>query len=80
MIKMKALDTMHVSNAQADNLLAGDEFTVSEAEAKQLEDRKLAKRIGAAKEAEAPANKMQAAPENKSVISSIATKPARKGK
>jgi len=43
-VSMIALDTMHVSSVQAENLHSGDEFAVSEGEAKQLEARGLAKR------------------------------------
>ena len=65
-VTMKALDTMHISNVQADNLLAGDKFDISEAEAKMLEDRGLAKRVGVAKDK--PENKMmKEAPEIKPI-------------
>jgi hypothetical protein len=50
-VTMKALDTMHISNVQAGNLTEGDVFTVSEAEAKILEDRGLAERGGTASKA-----------------------------
>lgn len=69
-VKMKALDTLHISNVQADNIMEGDTFEVSETEAKQLEDRNLAKRVSGAKaEKAAPENKMEAAPTNKAPIS-----------
>lgn len=48
---MKALDTLHMSNVHADNLVEGDVFLVSEAEAKHLEDRGLAERGGSASKA-----------------------------
>jgi hypothetical protein len=77
-VKMKALDTFHASNVQADNLVEGDTFTANEAEAKQLEQRGLAKRIGSAKaESEAPASKAEkAAPENKIISAAPADKGA----
>lgn len=45
-VTMKALDTMHISNVRADNLQAGDVFTVSESDAKRLEASGLAERGG----------------------------------
>lgn len=79
-VKMKALDTFHASNVQAENILAGDDFEINEVEAKQLEDRKLAKRVGGAKaEPAAPENKMEAASANKGLISAAGiTAPNRK--
>jgi hypothetical protein len=71
-VKMKALDTLHISNVQADNLLKDDTFEVSETDAKQLEERGLAKRMGKAEKA-APENKMEAAPANKAPISARST-------
>lgn len=50
-VPMKALDTMHMSNVHADNLVEGSVFLVSEAEAKHLEDRGLAERGGKASDA-----------------------------
>lgn len=50
-VTMKALDTFHISNVQADNLNEGDVFHVSEADAAILEKRGLAERGGAAKDA-----------------------------
>lgn len=80
-VKMKAIDTLHVSAAGPDNIEAGASFEVNETEAKQLEDRGLAKRVGAAKAEPAPANKMADAPDNKGIISaktlSISTKKAK---
>lgn len=76
-VEMKALDTMHMSNVQAENLVAGDTFSVSETDAKILEDRGLAKRTG--KKA-APENKMAAAPENKGLISAVSPAPKRKAR
>lgn len=68
MPKMKAVDTLQISNAGPDNIAPGETFEVSENEAKQLEDRGLATRVGEKKaEKAAPANKaMKAAPANKS--------------
>lgn len=48
-VKMTALDTFHVTSVQAEPLLADDKFEVSENEAKQLEERGLAKRVAAKK-------------------------------
>lgn len=80
MVEMKATDTIHVSSAGAENILEGDKFEVSEEEAKSLERRGLAKRVGGAKaEKAAPENKMEAAPTNKGVISGEGiTRPARR--
>lgn len=84
MIKMKASKdegtNFHVSSAGPENITAGQEFSVSnEAEAKQLEERKLATRVGGAKaEAAAPENKAEAAPANKTI--SAPARAARKSK
>lgn len=61
-VKMKAVDTLHVSNAGPDNIGPGETFEVNETDAKQLEDRGLAVRVKAApdhanKQAPEPANK-----------------------
>jgi len=45
-VTMTALDTMHISNVRAENLAAGDVFTVNEADAKRLEEAGLAERGG----------------------------------
>jgi hypothetical protein len=50
-VAMKVLDTMHMSNVSADNLVEGDVILVSEADAKNLEDRGLAERGGTAAKA-----------------------------
>lgn len=50
-VTMTALDTLHVSNVQNDNLVEGDVFIVSEADAKQLEKAGLAERGGSASKA-----------------------------
>jgi hypothetical protein len=81
--KMKAVDTLHVSAAGPENIEGGQIFEVNETEAKLLEDRGLATRVGAKAQSAAPANKMQAAPDNKSVparILAAPAKPARSGK
>lgn len=109
-VTMKALDTLHISNVQADNLQAGDVFVVTESDAKALEKQGLAERGGTASNAvnadrfgrpdpredrdadreakaekAAPANKMEAAPANKTIsvataASSSRRVSARKGK
>lgn len=85
-VKMKAIDTLHISNVGPDNIEPGASFEISEADAKLLEDRGLAKRVGGAKaESAAPANKAKAgAPENKAIsaatISPAADAVKRKGK
>jgi hypothetical protein len=50
-VTMKALDTVHMSNVSPENLVEGDVFQVSEAEAKILEDRGVAERGGKAADA-----------------------------
>jgi hypothetical protein len=42
-IRMTALDIFHATSVRAEPLLADDQFEVSDAEAKELEDRGLAK-------------------------------------
>lgn len=65
-VKMKALDTLHISALGPDNLAPGEQFEVSEDVAASLETRGLATRISR-KAAPAPANKARkAAPANKS--------------
>ena len=64
-VRMQAGDTMHVSSVGPENIAAGDQFEVSEVEAKQLEQRGLAKRVGAKMEKTVAANKMEPAPANK---------------
>lgn len=78
-VTMKAVDTLHLSNVGPDNIAPGGEFTVSETEAKQLEDRGLATRVGEAAEKPSPENKQEAAPENK-LLSAASVKTPRKGK
>lgn len=66
-IRMKAVDTLHISGVGPDNLTAGDEFEVPTSIADDLEKRGLATRIGEAKAAPVHANKAEPAPENKVV-------------
>jgi hypothetical protein len=61
-MKLKATDTIHVSSVQADNILAGEQFEVSDAEGKSLVDRGLAVEVKAAAKAQ---NKMASSPSNK---------------
>lgn len=73
-VKMKAPNVpgtnLHITSAGAEPIGPGETFEVGEAEAKQLEDRGLATRIGEAKaEKGAPQNKAEAAPANKSLVS-----------
>jgi hypothetical protein len=109
-VTMTALDTLHISSVHADNLVEGDTFRVSEADAKHLESMGVAERGGSASKAVnaeasessrpdtreeldaergeakaivgAPANKMQAASENKTVFAASSSRGAakRKGK
>jgi len=62
-MKLKALDTLHVSSVQADNLLEGEIFEVSDYEGLGLVARGYAVEVkGKAshkKKADAPDNKMQ---------------------
>lgn len=58
-VTMTAIDTLHISNVQADNLTEGDVFNVSEADAARLEKQGLAERGGTASKAvnaDAPAS------------------------
>lgn len=50
-VTMTALDTVHISNVRAENLVEGDVFNVNETDAKKLEDAGLAKRGGKASDA-----------------------------
>lgn len=86
-VKMKAPNVLgtnlHVTSVGPDPIGPGESFEVGEAEAKQLEARGLAVRVGEAKaEKGAAENKMEAAPANKGIISAEGvTRPAkRKGK
>lgn len=64
-VKMKALDTLHISALGPDNIAPGEHFEVSDEVAKSLEERCLATRV-AKKAARAPANKAAPVPANKS--------------
>lgn len=72
-MKLKAIDTLHVSSVKADSLLPGEAFEVSDDFGRQLIQRGLASEVKGAKtepqedtKAEiAPLNKMEAAPANK---------------
>lgn len=50
-VTMTALDTFHISNVSAENLQAGDVFSVNEVDAKHLEKQGLAERAGSASKA-----------------------------
>jgi hypothetical protein len=50
-VTMTALDTMHISNVQNENISEGDVFIVTESDAKELEKRGLAERGGSASKA-----------------------------
>jgi hypothetical protein len=67
-VAMKALDTMHMSNVSPENLNEGDVFLVSEAEAKLLEDRGLAKRGGKAADAVNSAAALAARPDTREAL------------
>lgn len=73
-VKMKAVDTLHVTSAGAENIEPGGTFEVNKEEADQLEKAGLATPVSGTKaEAAAPANKAEkAAPENKGIISASA--------
>ena len=78
-VKMKAVDTLHISSVGPDNLQADEEFEVAGYVADDLEARGLAVRVTGeqeqsaeteapepeAKAEPAPQNKMEAEPENK---------------
>jgi topoisomerase IA-like protein len=80
MKKLKALDTLHVSNVKADPIRPGEEFEVEPGAAKSLIERGLAKevRAPAKKKAASPANKAAATPANKAA-GAAAAKPAEGG-
>lgn len=79
-MKLKAIDSIHVSSVQAASLRKGEQFEVSDAEGAQLIERGLASIVAApkptAKKAPAAGNKMAAAPGNKAAAK-IAQKRAR---
>lgn len=53
-MKLKANDTLFISSVSSDNILAGQEFEVSDLQGKSLIERGLAVKVKAAR---APANK-----------------------
>ena len=61
-MKLKAIDTLHVSAVGPDNIAPGAEFDASDDQGRELVERGLAVEI---KAAPAPANKMEATPVNK---------------
>lgn len=82
-VKMKAPSVpgtnLHITSVGADPIGPGETFEVGETEAKQLEARGLATRVGEVKaEKAAPENKAEAAPANKGIISARSSK--RRGK
>lgn len=77
-VRMKALDTLHISGVGPDNLVAKDEFEVSGAVADDLEARGLAERIGGGKKEPAPENKMAESPVNKTISAANLNSPAKR--
>lgn len=70
-VRMKAVDTLHVSSVKADNLRPGEEFEAPQYVADDLEARGLATRVREAKaEPDALENKMEPAPANKAAKAS----------
>jgi hypothetical protein len=65
---------LHITSVGPDAIGPGETFEVNENEAKQLEQRGLAARVGGAKAEPEPENKMAAEPENKT-ISAASLKP-----
>lgn len=76
-MKLKAVDTLHVSSVKADNIKPGEEFEVSDDLGRQMVERGLATAVSAEKPAPRaepepakadvpPLNKMDAPPSNKS--------------
>lgn len=61
-MKLKAIDTLHVSAVGPNNIAPGAEFEVSDAAGAELVARGLASEV---KAAPVPQNKMSAAPANK---------------
>ena len=61
-MKVRAKDTVHVSNVRAEPFAAGDTFELNEGEARQLIKRGLVTEV---KAAAAPANKKAPEPKNK---------------
>ena len=67
-MKLRANDTLHVSSVGPDNIAPGQEFEVAEDTGRQLVEKGLASVVKAKSEPK-PANKMDAAPLNKSSFS-----------
>lgn len=68
-VRMKAIDTLHVSSVKADNLLPGEEFDAPQYVADDLEKRGLATKFAETKqEPAAPENKAEPAPLNKTAL------------
>ncbi len=65
-MKVKAIDTLHISSVKDENIAPGDEFDIADDVGKQLLDRKLVEEVKGNKAEAAPQNKMDAAPVNKS--------------
>jgi hypothetical protein len=62
-MKLKAIDTLHVSSVGPENIAPGQEFEVSDDTGKELIERDLASEV---KAAPVHANKAEPAPANKS--------------
>lgn len=77
-VTMKANDTLHLSSVGPDNLQAGDKFEVSTSVADDLERRGLATRVGEAKKAAPPENKMETEPANKTISAASIKAPAKR--
>lgn len=76
-MKLKAIDTLHVSSVKPENIAPGEEFEVSDDFGRQMVERGLATEVAGSKKAETPEpepvkadrpplNKMEPAPSNKS--------------
>jgi len=61
-MRLKAIDTLHVSSVKADSILPGEEFDAADDTGRQLVERALAVEVKAAPD---HSNKMQPAPANK---------------
>lgn len=61
-MKLKAKSTLFISSVSSENILPGQEFEVSDMQAKSLIERGLASQVKAARK---PANKKAAEPKNK---------------
>jgi hypothetical protein len=67
-VAMKALDTLHISNVHADNLVEGDVFLVSEDDAARLEKAGLAERGGKASDAVNSAEALASRPDTREAL------------